>query len=83
MALLQTTANATGCGFADCNECIISYNAPTVVQYTDIALAVVLSSIEEVLAAETAMTPHLIGGKTPYRSLEFFYSLTCKVDCGP
>ena len=68
----------TGCGFVDRNECIISYNAPTAVQYTDIALAAVLCSIAQVLVAKTTTTPHLIGGKTLHRSLEFFYSLTCR-----
>ena len=47
-------------------------------QYTDIAQAAVLCSISQVPAAETAMTPHLIGGKAPHRSLEFFHSLTGK-----
>ena len=47
-------------------------------QYTDIALAAVLCSIAQVLVAKTTTTPHLIGGKTLHRSLEFFYSLTCK-----
>ena len=47
-------------------------------QYTDIALAAVLCSNAQVPAAETTTTPHLIGGKVPHRSLEFFYSLTCK-----
>ena len=47
-------------------------------QYTDIALAAVLYSNAQVPAAEITMTPHLIGGKTPHRSLEFFHSLTCK-----
>ena len=56
----------------------ISYNAPTAVQYTDIALAAVLCSIAQVPVAKTTTTPHLIGGKTLHRSLEFFYSLTCK-----
>ena len=80
IALLQTAASAlrTGCGFVDHNECIISYNAPTAVQYTDIALAGVLCSIAQVPVAKTTTTPHLIGGKTLHRSLEFFYNLTCK-----
>ena len=47
-------------------------------QYTDIALAAVLCSIAQVPMVKTTMTPHLIGGKTLHRSLEFFYSLTCK-----
>ena len=47
-------------------------------QYTDIALAAVLCINAQVPAAETPTTPHLIGGETPHRSLEFFYSLTCK-----
>ena len=47
-------------------------------QYTGIALAAVLFSNAQVPAAETAATPHLIGGETPHRSLKFFYSLTCK-----
>ena len=47
-------------------------------QYTDIALAAVLCSIAQVPVAKTTTTPHLIGGKTLHRSLEFFYSLTCK-----
>ena len=47
-------------------------------QYTDIALAAVLCNNVQVPGAETAMTPHLIGGKTPHRSLKFFYSLTSK-----
>ena len=50
----------------------------TAVQYTDIALAAVLCSIAQVPVAKTTTTPHLIGGKTLHRSLEFFYSLTCK-----
>ena len=48
-------------------------------QYTDIALAAVLCSNSQVPAAETTTTLHLIDGKTPHRSLEFFYSLICKV----
>ena len=43
-----------------------------------IALATVLCSNAQVPAAETTTTPHLIGGKTPHRSLKFFYSLTRK-----
>ena len=62
----------------DRSECIISYNTSTTVQYTDIALVAVLCSIAQVPAAKTAMTPHLIGGERPHRSLEFFYSMTCK-----
>ena len=58
------------------SECIISYTAPSAVQYTNIALAAVLCSIAQVLAAETAMTP-------PHRSLKFFYSLTCKSQLRP
>ena len=50
----------------------------TAVQYTDIALAAVLCSIAQVPVAKTTTTPHLIGGKTLHRSLEFFYNLTCK-----
>ena len=53
-------------------------HAPTTVQYTDIALAAVLCSIAQVPVAKTTTTPHLIGGRTLHRSLEFFYSLTCK-----
>ena len=44
----------------------------------DIALAAVLCSIAQVPVVKTTTTPHLIGGKTLHRSLEFFYSLTCK-----
>ena len=47
-------------------------------QYTDIVLAAVLCINAQVPEAETPTTPHLIGGETPNRSLEFFYSLTCK-----
>ena len=32
----------------------------------------------QVPVAKTTTTPHLIGGKTLHRSLEFFYTLTCK-----
>ena len=47
-------------------------------QYTDIALAAVLCSIAQVPVVKTTTTPHLIGGRILHRSLEFFYSLTCK-----
>ena len=46
--------------------------------YIYIALATVLCSIAQVPVAKTTTIPHLIGGKTLHRSLEFFYSLTCK-----
>ena len=48
-------------------------------QYTDIALTVVLCSIAQVPAAKTATTPHLIGGKTDhsnfYRAINQLYIL--------
>ena len=60
------------------SECIIIkiYNALTEVHYLDIALAVVLCNVAQVLAANAATKPHLIFGKTLDCVLEFLYSLT-------
>ena len=57
---------------ADHNECIITYNTLTTVQYTDIVLAAVLCSIAQVLAADTTMTPHLAHGKMLHNHLNSF-----------
>ena len=68
VVVLQTTTSAL----------YVIMHQPQCNNYTDIALSAFLCSIGQVLATETTTTPHLIGGKRLYKSLEFFYSLACK-----